>query len=45
MADKGFIIPTERIENHIYLLRGHKVMISTDLATLHGVEPRVWCRQ
>jgi len=33
------IVP--RIERAIYLLRGLKVMISTDLAELYGVEPRV----
>ncbi len=41
MTDKQFIIPMVRIENHIYLLRSHKVMLSTDLADLYGVEPRV----
>ncbi|HLA28083.1 MAG: DNA-binding protein [Planctomycetes bacterium RIFCSPLOWO2_12_FULL_50_35] len=41
MTDKHSIIPMERIENRIYLLRGHKVMLSTDLAELYGVEPRV----
>lgn len=35
------IIPTERIEKKIYFLRGHKVLISTDLAQLYEVEPRV----
>jgi len=40
MIDKHFIIPMERIENRIYLLRGHKVMLSTDLAELYEVEPR-----
>lgn len=34
------VIPLERIENHIYLLRGQKVMLSNDLAGLYGVEPR-----
>lgn len=33
-------IPAERIESRIYLLRGHKVMLSPDLAELYGVEPR-----
>jgi len=33
-------IPTERIESRIYLLRGHKVMLSPDLADLYEVEPR-----
>src|SRR3972149_1103871 len=41
MTDKHSVIPMERIENRIYLLRGHKVMLSTDLAELYGVEPRV----
>ena len=30
----------ERIEKRIYLLRGQKVMLSTDLAKLYVVEPR-----
>ena len=34
------IIPTEKIEHRIYLIRGHKVMLSVDLAMLYGVEPR-----
>ncbi len=33
-------IPVERIEKRVFLLRGHKVMLSTDLAELYGVEPR-----
>jgi len=35
------MVPPKRIEGHIYLLRGHKVMLSNDLAELYGVEPRV----
>lgn len=31
------IIPIERIENRIFLIRGHKVMIDRDLAELYGV--------
>jgi hypothetical protein len=34
------LIPTERIERGIYLLRGEKVMLSTDLAILYQVAPR-----
>jgi hypothetical protein len=34
-------IPSERIEKRIFLLRGHKIMLSGDLARLYGVEPRV----
>jgi len=33
-------LPAERIESRIYLLRGHKVMLSPDLADLYEVEPR-----
>jgi len=33
-------LPAERIESRIYLLRGHKVMLSMDLADLYEVEPR-----
>src|SRR6266404_2902123 len=29
------------IENRILIVRGHRVMLSTDLAKLYGVEPRV----
>ena len=35
------LMPVERIERRIYLIRGHKVMLSGDLAILYGVEPRV----
>ena len=35
------LIPIEVIERRIYLVRGQKVMLSTDLATLYGVQPRV----
>jgi hypothetical protein len=31
------LIPTERIERHIYLIRGQKVMLSHDLARLYLV--------
>jgi hypothetical protein len=33
--------PSERIDRSILLLRGHKVMLSTHLAALYDVEPRV----
>ena len=33
-------VPAERIERGILLIRGHKVMLSPDLAALYGVEPR-----
>lgn len=35
------IIPTERIERNILLLRGQKVMLDRDLAVLYGLETRV----
>jgi hypothetical protein len=35
------IIPVERIERSIFLLRGEKVMIDGDLAELYGVETRI----
>lgn len=35
------IVPIEVIEQKIYLLRGHKVMLDRDLAKLYGVETRV----
>jgi hypothetical protein len=41
MTDKQTVIPLERIESHIVLMRGQKVMLSTHLAELYEVEPRV----
>jgi hypothetical protein len=35
------IVPAERIQNCIYLVRSQKVMLSTDLAELYGVQPKV----
>jgi hypothetical protein len=35
------LIPIERIEQKIFLLRGQKVMLSPDLAKLYGIEPKV----
>ncbi len=32
------LIPIERIASQIYLIRGEKVMLDSDLATLYGVE-------
>ena len=40
MTDKRAVIPVERIEGHIFLIRGEKVMLSTHLAELYDVEPR-----
>ena len=38
---KESLIPIERIEKRLFFLRGDKVMLSTDLAELYEVEPRV----
>jgi hypothetical protein len=35
------IIPLEKIENKIYLIRSQKVMLDRDLAELYGVETKV----
>jgi len=35
------LIPIERIEKRILLLRGQKVMLSMDLAELYEVAPKV----
>jgi len=35
------VIQQEAIEGKIYMIRGHKVMLSVDLAELYDVEPRV----
>ena len=32
------LVPIERIESKIYLIRGQKVMLDRDLAELYGVE-------
>jgi ORF6N domain len=40
-ATSNLAIPAERIERRILLVRGQKVMLSTDLAELYGVAPRV----
>ena len=36
------VIPRERIEQTILLIRGHRVMLSTAFADLYAVEPRVF---
>jgi ORF6N domain-containing protein len=38
---KPTVVPTERIERAILLLRGHKVMLDSELAALFGVETKV----
>jgi len=39
------IIPDEIIMNQIYYMRGHKVMLDTDLAELYEVENKQLKRQ
>jgi len=41
MADSDQIIPVELIERRIYMIRGQKVMLDSDLAELYGVETKV----
>jgi hypothetical protein len=36
-TDGRSIVPAERIENAILFIRGHKVMLDSDLAALYGV--------
>ena len=38
---KDSIVPAERIERAILVLRGHRVMLDADLASLYDVETRV----
>jgi hypothetical protein len=40
-VSKTLLIPAERIEQRIFLLRGQRVMLSPHLAELYGVEPKV----
>ncbi len=40
MKSKAEIIPSEVIENKIFLIRGQKVMLSSHLAEMYGVEVR-----
>ena len=40
MARPHSVIPVERIASRIYLIRGEKVMLDSDLADLYGVETK-----
>jgi len=40
MPKDELLIPDERIEQSILLIRGHKVMLDNDLAALYGVETK-----
>jgi hypothetical protein len=39
--ETGMVIPDEVLMNKIYFIRGHKVMLDSDLAELYKVETRV----
>jgi hypothetical protein len=41
LGKKQPLVPTERIEPMILHVRGHKVMLDADLATLYAVETKV----
>jgi hypothetical protein len=41
MKANELLVPIERVERQIYLMRGQKVMMDRDLATLYGVATRV----
>jgi phage regulator Rha-like protein len=41
MTNDKALVPVERIERLIYLIRGQKVMLDSDLAELYGVETKV----
>src|SRR4030067_2546202 len=40
MSKDRSLIPVERIERSILLIRGHKVILGADLAALYGVETK-----
>jgi len=40
-SSKPLLVPVERIERAILLIRGHRVMLDADLAAIYGVETRV----
>jgi phage regulator Rha-like protein len=42
MASKTELVSSERIEKSIFLVRGHKVMLDSDLAELYGVPTKVF---
>jgi len=41
IKEQAEIVPLDIIAKKIYLIRGHKVMLDSDLAKLYGVETRV----
>ena len=43
-TSKVAIVSSMRIEDHILLIRGHKVILDVDLAELYGVEAKALTR-
>jgi hypothetical protein len=41
VVTKAELVPLERVERVICFLRGHKVILDSDLAAMYEVEPRV----
>ena len=41
MVTKADLMPLERVERVICFLRGHKVILDSDLAAMYEVEPKV----
>lgn len=41
MTEDKELIPLERLQSQIFMVRGHRVMLSTTLAALYGVVPKV----
>jgi hypothetical protein len=41
MVNRKSLIPVDRIEKAILLIRGQKIMLDADLAALYGVETKV----
>lgn len=41
MKEVKSVVPVEKIEKTIFMIRGQKVMLSTHLAELYDVEPKV----
>jgi len=44
MTDKNLLVPVERVEKTILLVRGQKVILDADLAKLYGVTTK-WLNQ
>ena len=41
MAGPKIVVPIERIEKTIFLIRGQKVILDSDLAQIYGVATKV----